>query len=363
MSNQPPQVRIMKRRHEAEDDEAGTKNVDEAMDRSPTPERPKRGAPKRARTTPTLPSSSKDGKGGKDGKDTTNEGSDVDVGVLLASLPQEALLPILTSLITLQPSLKSSVLSLIPRPTVEAAMQAIAKSSRRLLDAFPYSNGNGSQNSRFSLVNSSIHGLGAGRSNGFSGAGFGFARPSPSFGSMSQSEVHHTTGMRDEYILSRLRPHIQEFVSACFSYLPYFSYINNSSLSTVASPVTASSAESHASALQSQHSDKSHPSETYQFLHALLSHIISQPPLTRSSLVPILLPRLSQEWKAWVERVDQTVNREGGMFGEETVRSWERGLDDFAQAKGDGLEIMQEVRDRWVSRVGWLVGRQPMEEL
>ncbi len=83
MSNQPPQVRIMKRRHEAEDDEAGTKNVDEAMDRSPTPERPKRGAPKRARTTPTLPSSSKDGKGGKDGKDTTNEGSDIDVGVLL----------------------------------------------------------------------------------------------------------------------------------------------------------------------------------------------------------------------------------------------------------------------------------------
>lgn len=99
------------------------------------------------------------------------------------------------------------------------------------------------------------------------------------------------------------------------------------------------------------------------FLAALTSHILSQPPLTRSSLAPLLLPRLSEEWKAWVDRVDQVVNREGGMFGSETVRSWERGLDEYAQAKDNGLEVLRQIRDHWVVKVGWLVGRQAMEEL
>lgn len=94
-----------------------------------------------------------------------------------------------------------------------------------------------------------------------------------------------------------------------------------------------------------------------------MTHLLSQPPLTQSSLAPLLLPRLLEEWKAWVDRVDEVVNREGGMFGQEEVRNWERGLDDFAAAKGYGLEAMKEVRDRWVLKVGWLVGRQPMEEL
>lgn len=75
------------------------------------------------------------------------------------------------------------------------------------------------------------------------------------------------------------------------------------------------------------------------------------------------MPRLTQEWKAWVERVDQVVNRDGGMFGQEVVRSWESGLDRFADSKGDGVEAMRAIRDQWVSKVGWLVGRQPMEEL
>lgn len=168
--------------------------------------------------------------------------------------------------------------------------------------------------------------------------------------------------MREEYILSRLRPHVQDFVSACFSYLPYFSYSESTSLAEPGTAHPAPHVQSHASALQSQHKDKSHPSETFLLLQALTSHIILQPPLTQSALLPQLLPRLLSEWKAWVDRVDHVVNREGGMFGHETVRSWERGLDDLAQAKGSGLEAMRDVRDQWVSRVGWLVGRQQMEE-
>ena len=164
--------------------------------------------------------------------------------------------------------------------------------------------------------------------------------------------------MRDEYILSRLRPHINEFVAACQSYLPYFSYVT-----TPPSAAPTSSKASHAAALQSQHKDRSHPTESFLFLSSLTAHVLNQPPLTQSALVPMILPRLIEEWKAWLDRVDQAVNREGGMFGQETVRTWERCLDGFAQAEGNGLEILKQLRDHWVLRVGWLVGRQPMQEL
>lgn len=278
------------------------------------------------------------------------------MALIIASLPRESLLPVLTSLILAQPSLKSVVLSLIPRPTLETATQAIEKSAKRLLDAFPYSN------TQFTGSAFSFSAFGQGRAAAFGETGgFGLARPSSAFGQPSESP--HTPGMREEYILSRLRPHVQDFVSACLSYLPYFSYAEVTSLSEHSAVQPSPHVQSHASALQTQHKDKSHPSETYLFLEALTTHAISQPPLTQSAILPLILPRLVVEWRAWVDRVDQVVNHEGGMFGQEAVRGWERGLDDLAQAKGNGLEVMREVRDRWVSRVGWLVGRQQMEEL
>lgn len=146
--------------------------------------------------------------------------------------------------------------------------------------------------------------------------------------------------MRDEYILSRLRPHISDYVSACFSYLPYFSYLPSSN--------------PH----HQQSRAKSHPSETFIILSAVTSQILSQPPLTQDSLIPSILPRLQQEWNAWVDQLDQVVNRQAGMFGGETVKGWERTLDELAEAKGNGLEVFRGIRDTWVSKVGWLVGRQ-----
>jgi hypothetical protein len=170
----------------------------------------------------------------------------------------------------------------------------------------------------------------------------------PSFGASN----HHTShgGMRDSYIISRLRPHISEFVSACMSYLPYFSYVPQTTL--------LDTARANAAGIQSQHKEKKHPSETFLFLSALTDHFFSQPPLTQASLAPQLIPRLSDEWKAWVHRVDEMVNREGGMFGSETVRSWERDLDKFAGHKMlEGDRVMRSIRDMWVAKVGWLVGR------
>lgn len=139
------------------------------------------------------------------------------------------------------------------------------------------------------------------------------------------------------------------------SYVPYFSYASPSLALHVDS---GGSSQSLSAALQLQHKDRSHPSETFLFLSALSHHILSQPSLTQSSLAPLLLPRLIQEWRAWIDRIDEVVNQQGGMFGVDTVRSWEKGLDEFAEAKGpEGWQDMRKVRDQWVGKVGWLVGR------
>lgn len=367
--NLPPAAhRVQKRRHESEDDAESSRPVgrDVAMDRSPTPERPKRAAPKRVKVT-SQDDESKDQQPSRASKNLDSD-SDVDVGVLLgmirftrslelsltshriASLPPQALLPLLNSLINTQPSLKSLILPLIPRPTLDTAIQALEQSARKLRDAYPYSS-----TPAFSSVSATT-------SLGF---GFGFNSQRSGFGSnmdddQRNSGVNDGSGMRESYILSRLRPHIHEFVSACMSYVPYFSYVQAASQQSDSWP------RGHPAVLQSQHKDKSHPSETFVFLSALTTHITCQPSLAQASLAPLLLPRLSKEWEAWVDQLDQMVNREGRMFGGETVRSWEKTLDEFAEARGpEGWSVMREVRDRWVAKVGWLVGRNvvhPMEE-
>ena len=254
-------------------------------------------------------------------------------------------MPLLSSLLKVQPGLKSTILPLIPRPTLETAIQALAQSAKRLREAYPYSNPPG-----FSQVHSS----------------FGSTiRPS------EQSTFGHTSshanpsGMRDSYIISRLRPHVADFVASCMSYLPYFTCVPSSTQLSLIPPTS----QSHlATTIQSLHKDKFHPSETFLFLSAVTKHLIEQPPLTLSQLSPLILGRLSEDWKMWVDKVDELVNRQGGMFGSETVRSWERGLDEMAAA--DALTVsneMRSVRDSWVSKVGWLVGRtivqHPMDEI
>lgn len=177
----------------------------------------------------------------------------------------------------------------------------------------------------------------------FGNSALGFGQPSQLEHNPSSS-TSNNGGMRHSYILSRLRPHIDEFVSTCTSYLPYFSCIP----------------ETQASSPSTNSTPPKHPSDVYVLLSALTSHILSQPFLTQSSLIPLILPRLHKEWIAWVDRVDVFVNNEGGMFGGETVKGWAKDLDRFADAKvgGDGWESMREVRDKWVSKVGWLVGRR-----
>jgi len=361
-----PIQRVHKRRHEPDDEAESPRQTarDVTMDRSPTPERPKRSAPKRAKLV--QPTDAKDDSHTKESKQR-NEEDDVDVGILLgmssdlpssqsfdargtASLPPQSLLPLLNAMINAQPSLKSLILPFIPRPTLEMAIQALDQSSRKLRDAYPYSN---TPTFTSCSTTSSL------------GFGFGVGPPRPTFSGLDCQRPNNGTDgsqMRESYVLSRLRPHINDFVSACVSYIPYFSYVSTTEIPQGC----GTSSRSYAAALQLQHKDKSHPTETFLFLSALTSHIISQPPLAQSSLAPLLLPRLSQEWVAWIDRIGEVVNHEGGMFGGETVRAWERTLDGFADARGpEGWNVMKDIRDRWVAKVGWLVGRNvlhPMEE-
>lgn len=295
-----------KRRHERDEDD-DDENAD-AMDRSPTPEqqRPRKTAPKRLRMAQQPPAGSD---GGKDkGEPKSDAGQDV--GVLLARLPPQSLLPILTSLITSQPHLKPVVLALIPRPTLETALQALQDAARKLRDAYPYS-----QAPTFAASTS---------------FGFGFGSPAP---------APKPSGMRDEYVLSRLRPPIAEFVSTAFSYLSYFSYTR-----------PADQSQSLAG--------NDNPSQVYIYLAALTDHVLSQPPLAVNALCADIQPRLAQEWEAWVTRVDMSVNKEGGMFPAGLVQGWADQLDKFATQTQYPLGVqMKTVRDNWVHRCGWLIGR------
>lgn len=347
--------RPQKRRLEQDDEQAeqsysnspGARDV--AMERSPTPERPKRAPPKRARNNSTFTPEPKGGRIPKELPNSSVENQDVDVGVLLASLPTQSLLPLLNSLIQSQPSLKPLIISLIPRPSIDTALQALSQSAKRLRDAYPYSNHPPSQTSLTSAL-----GFGFGTnpisrptsySHSPSSLGFGSHVPLQTFGVSSSMSSDTAGGMREEYIVSRLRAHINDFVASFQSYLPYFSQrtfnLNAQSSDTPQPP----------------RRDRCPPTETFLFLQSLTSHILAQPSLTQATLVPLILSRLLGEWKVWVEHVDEVVNRQAGMFGEETVRGWERVLDEFADVKGNGLEALREIRDNWIAKVGWLVGR------
>lgn len=82
-----PSFKSNKRRLEVDDEDSTTSgkasaNRDESMDRSPTPERPKRAAPKRARIAP-ADAGTKEQVSAKENKPPSSEEDEVDVGVLL----------------------------------------------------------------------------------------------------------------------------------------------------------------------------------------------------------------------------------------------------------------------------------------
>ncbi|KAH8835733.1 hypothetical protein DL96DRAFT_1575376 [Flagelloscypha sp. PMI_526] len=301
-----------------------------SLDPSPPPDRPRKAAPlKRAKLV-------------KDVVVKPEEHNDVDIGVLLASLPSDSLLPILTSLIKEQPTLKSAILPLIPRPALQTVVDMLTTAARQLKEAYPYSNvGSPFQSPSQPFAASSTFGFGSGS------FGFGSAapsRPASAFGSLTPTSSNGS-GMRDQYIQSRLRPHIDKFVGLCLTYLPYFSHV----------------------ILQSQSPPSQTICETYTLLSHITAQILSQPPLTQATLVPMLHHRLTEEWHSWLHRVDNHVNKQAGLFGTDVVNTWSRGLDELCQSKTSQQQqqlhdLLNNIRKRWISSVGWMIGRFPSPE-
>lgn len=262
-------------------------------------------------------------------------------------MPSESLLPILTALVKQQPTLKSSILPLIPRPTLDTALEALSSAAKQLRDAYPYSNAPSSQPSP--------------TPGGFAPS-FAFRGGFGSFGSATPVRPHSVQSpfaaqssisngaMRPQYVQDRIGPAVTKFVGACHTYLPYFSHLPQQSTSPLPR-------------LQSLPISQN-ICETFTFLFHLTSQILSQPPLAQATLVPMLLPRLTAEWMAWVNRVDVNVNQEAGMFSTGPVTTWSQGLDELCSPRSSQAlhELMHSARKRWLSSVGWLVNRGPSPE-
>lgn len=293
--------------------------------RSPSPDRPRRIVKKRLRATDT------EREAPAKAVETQDSQANVDVGVLLASLPPSSLLPLLTSLITSQPNLKPLVLSLIPQPSVGTAVQALNNSAKALRDAYPYA-----QSPQPPASTSFGFGSSFGTSTSM------HAPSSTSFGFRPAGTSQPNGAMRDDYVRNRIRPSVIEFISTATSYLSCFTLL--------ASPQNPNPQYSR----QSLH-------DSFTYLCTLTAHIMHAPPLARALLLEntVLVPKIMTEWNAWVDRLDVEVNQKGGMFSGEVVREWERSLDELAKdspANGQ-TGSMKPIRDKWIQNVGWVVGR------
>ncbi|KIY50550.1 hypothetical protein FISHEDRAFT_38854 [Fistulina hepatica ATCC 64428] len=343
-SNHDLPSRPKKRSHDADDPHV---RRDASMDRSPTPERPKKTLSKRLRTISAVDAKGKRVKTTKSSA-ANEEDADFDLGLLLNDLPATSLRGVLTALIDADPSLRKRVLSFIPAPTLQTALAALADASKRLHEAHPYSFSSSSSSSAFSQT-SSFSAIGA---SAFS------IHPFSSVALPGASGAH----MRDSYITSRLEAPIQVFVSTCLRYLPYFSFAKPTS---IAAQPFASSATQHHSALISAYDNhtKAKLVENYMFLAALTGHYASQPAVVHQPLASHLLERLGQEWHAWVDETDAQINKQGAMLARSEAEEWTNFLDSVATSGSPELSrVMRGVRDKWSSRLGWLIGRTPMVE-
>ena len=315
------------------------------------------------------------------------------------------------ALLEREPSVTKLLMSVIPRPSAETAREAIVQATKKLRDAVPYSAASSVQRANGASTSTSALGLtsAGGNSLGLSSSGsaslgfgtlslgssaigldFGFGGSTTTTTTQPSASSAGSSGQRDAYVLSRLRPAIQDFLSTVHAYLPYFSL-------TVA-PVTLSSLQDKPKpALPLK--EQPHPNETFIVLSSLTNGLVSLPPNAIAALKEqsTLIEKVVKEWEAWLDHLDTAVNQNGEMFSGEQAKSWIQALDSFAAgttassgafgvpsssafggwgssssssfgwgmsskptgASESNVPEMKRIRDAWVRRVGWLVGRQP----
>src|ERR1700761_7708752 len=175
-------------------------------------------------------------------------------------LPQQSLLPLLVSLVNKQPEIKSALVTLMPRPSLESALQLLNQAAARLREAHPFSAAPTRPSSRGQIARTSHL-------------------------QYEFSQIPNRDTSRDAYTQSWITPHLTEFVTTVVSSLPFFSL-----------RPTALSLSTHLS-----RQVKIHPSETFSYLAAVTRILLSFPQSTQMSLGSMLTARLIDEWNAWLQ--------------------------------------------------------------
>ncbi|GAA5921409.1 hypothetical protein JCM1841_005807 [Sporobolomyces salmonicolor] len=234
-----------------------------------------------------------------------------DLGKALASLDKPALLTVLSSLLQSHPHLAATISTLLPAPSLSTTLSTLSSLERGVLSAIP------------------------------------------------------TGLMRPEYVWSRVRVPLEEFISESRRYLSAF-------VPAQAPPAASNSTED----------DLHHPTTTITFLLSLTASLVhleaSLPPSSADSPSPLaahLLPLVINAFHVFLTRLSTAVNHQGRVLAMSTVRGWFEKVDELCSplfggrfAGAPGLEAgrdsqvrraMEGVRDRMRREVGWLVGFKP----
>ncbi|GAA6047924.1 hypothetical protein JCM3770_006427 [Rhodotorula araucariae] len=239
-----------------------------------------------------------------------------DLGKALASLDKPALLNVFSRLLTTNPQLAPTLSALLPTPSLSTILNSLTTLERAVVTATP-------------------------------------------------------TGafLREEYIWSRVRVPLEEFVSEAKRFLAMFV-----------------PAQAPTGAMMEE--DLAHPSTAFQFLdaltHALLRLEATLPAPTAPSssslasaastnpLAAHLVPLALNAWHLFLSRLSSAVNAQGKVLPTSLVRGWFAALDDTCAPSAAALSApagaararpesqvrraMEGVRDRARREIGWLVG-------
>jgi len=226
----------------------------------------------------------------------------------LASLSREQLLGILSALVQTQPALRPTIAALLPAPTLDSTLSALAQLERAITSAIP------------------------------AGAG---ARP--------------------EYVWGRVRGPVEEYVAEARSYLGSFTAAINSSSAT---PVGEDDLSHPSTTFAFLYALTSSLRRLEVALPPAPSSPLAPGGATATALSGHLLPLSINAWHVFLTRLSAAVNVEGRIMSAATVAGWFQRLEEVSVAspavagrgEGPARKAVEGVRDRLKKEVGWMVG-------
>lgn len=233
---------------------------------------------------------------------TGDDGNQVDLGKMLASLDKTDLLSLLSSLLSLRPELTSTVHSLLPVPTLESVNHSLDAYEASIRQALPFGDGPIRPEYAWNRLRSPVGELAAGVQGWME-----FFRAKQEQTSAQNQGVHPNTMFALLLTITARAVKIQRDL------LPPVPAASLGALSggasTTTTPRFAFGVGSAATALRSS-------------LPASLTS-----PHSPNAIATTLLPLLLSAWDALLSRISQDINAQGKMFGREVVVGWMRGIE------------------------------------